>query len=273
MSADKELGILVLGHKRPEALRNVLESLRCQGALGQTQVWLDGQTFSPPDVIEKVETCRALAAEYAEACWRPQYGRLGIDKLMFDGLGAMAAVYDKIMVIEDDCFPTARAVETFSRELDGVANDPEIYSVYGHHFKVPAEGETITRFQGWGWGTTRQKLLPVLKRLKELFLLPEAEYLAWVRAQMTPELEARLLVTPGRDVTWVLERFFVWDAATTFVTALAGLKHKKTPVRTIYNCGLGPYSSHFFQDEERLRNPPWNMVAEDEVWDHFEAQE
>ena len=36
------LGILVLGFSRPLHLQSVLESLRLQGALDRTHVWIDG---------------------------------------------------------------------------------------------------------------------------------------------------------------------------------------------------------------------------------------
>ena len=269
MSTPDDFGILVLGHKRPNALRNVLESLKRQGALGLTQVWLDGPAFSPPEVIEQVLACRDLALEYPETDWNMCNGRLGIDKLLFDGLAAMVRRYEKVLILEDDCFPTSSAVATFREELGKIDAVPDLFSVYGHHFGVSAEGESISRFQGWGWGTTREKLAPIFAQLKELFLLPESEFLAWVARQLTPEVRARIDVTPGRDALNVMQRFFVWDACTTLLTATAGLRHKRTPVRTIYNCGIGPFGGHFFQDQEHLRLPPWNMIAEDEVWKYF----
>jgi FkbM family methyltransferase len=267
----KHFGIIVFGHRRPVALANLLESLKRQGALAFTQVWLDGDAHAH-EYQHKVQACRQLAQVYSQARWVVCHGRMGIEKMMLDGLTEMVQGYRHILVLEDDCFPTADAVEIMLRELHGIEKEGSIYSVYGHHFQVPAEKDVIGRFQGWGWATTRDKLAPMLAQLKSLFMLSEPRYLEWVRQSLSPVVRTRLDVTPGRDVVGVLGRQFSWDSATALLAAMNGLNHKKTPKRTIYNCGLGPDSGHFQGDPRRLRQPPFNMIAEDEVWQVYAGE-
>lgn len=261
-----DFGILVFGHRRPEHLRLVLESLKRQGALGAVHVWIDGYSHSP-ELAPRVEATRALEREFAVAGWTNCNGRYGIERLMLDGLRFMADRYRDILVLEDDCFPTVDAIELFRQELDEVRHDPTIYSVYGHHFRVPGEtpGEPFPRFQGWGWATTAEKLRPVLEELRRKFLMPEPEYLAWTEASLTPEVVARLDVTPGRNVVPLLRKQYSWDSATALVTALAAQSHRPTRSRIVYNCGAGDQSGHFPRLGDGLRAPPFNMVGLDEV--------
>ena len=263
-------GIIVFGHRRPRQLQAVLESLKRQGALGVTHVWIDGYAHAA-EIREQVQACRALRSEYPQASWRLYNGRCGIEKLMLDGLSFMGRQYEKIIVLEDDCFPTSNAIEVFLAQLDEVGDDPSIYSVYGHHFETDSECADFSRFQGWGWATTRKKMIPVLAQLKTMFMLGETEYLEWTASVLTPDVVQRLDVTPGRNVVEVLSRQFSWDSATALLTAMLGLSHRKTPQKVIYNCGLGPDSGHFRTDRDVLRKPPFNMVSVDEVWRYFDG--
>ena len=268
--AGSKLGVLVTGYARPALLQNVLDSLATQSALENTHVWIDG-TAGRSELSSAPADCAAIATGFAPREVRVHAGHLGIEKLMLDALQYMTAHYDRVLVLEDDCFPSANAIEVFNRALDVIADDPKFYSVYGHPFGVDGEHNGITRFQGWGWASTREKLIPVVAQLKALFSMNETAYLEFAAHNLTDEVRERLDITPGRNVTDVLSRFFSWDSATALVTALAGLKHRLTPERVIYNCGLGEDCGHF-TDQQRFRQSPFNMVGPDEVWDHFDVR-
>lgn len=260
----------MFGHRRKRHLRNVLESLKRQDVLAVTHVWIDGSSHAS-ELEVLVKDCQSLKDEYPEANWRFHHGRLGIEKLMLDALSFMARQYEKIIVLEDDCFPTSDAVSVFLADLTEIENDPSIYSVYGHHFETPNEGKTFSRFQGWGWATTRLKLVPVLSQLKAMFIMSEDEYLKWTASALSSEITSKLDVTPGRDVVTVLSQQFSWDSATALLTAILGLTHLKTSKKVIYNCGIGVGSGHFKDDSDFLRNPPFNMIGVDEVWQYFNS--
>ncbi len=262
------LGVLVLGFRRSQSLWNVLESLRRQGALSFTHVWVDGVAHAG-ELREQVQAVRALAGEFPVAHWYNCNGRLGIEKLMLDGLRAMAGKYQHIIVLEDDCFPTADAVQVFREQLLDIEQDPSFFSVYGSHFGVEGGASRFARFQGWGWATTRDKLLPVLEQLNALFLMDEPTYLAWTSTRLTAVMIAQLDVTLERNVVNVLRRQFSWDSATTLVSASLGMGHRPTPRRVIYNCGAGEGSGHFKGDTNRYRAPPWNMIGVEEAWQYF----
>ncbi len=260
-------GILVLGFARPDLLQALLESLARQNALATTHVWIDG-TADRMEVLVRPQDCATVAAKHPVAEIRTHRGHLGIEKLMLDALTEMSNRYDYLIVLEDDCFPIRQAISVFQEHLDAVANDESVFSVYGHPFLTEREGDRNTRFQGWGWATTRHKLHPILQEARTLFQLTEKDYLDFTRAQLTPEIVAKLDVTPGRDVCNVLKSFFSWDSCTALLTARRGLLHCRTKQRIVYNCGLGGNSGHF-QESAHLRLPPFNMIAPTEVWNYF----
>jgi glycosyltransferase involved in cell wall biosynthesis len=266
----KRTGIIVFGHSRPLLLRNLLESLRRQGTTNDIHVWLDGH-HGRSSFIEPTAKCRELIQkEFQEVHLTAMNSNMGIEKLTIDGLSFMSSQYERIIVLEDDCFPTANAIAEFEQALDEITTRPEVYSVYGHHLLTETEGETITRFQGWGWATTREKLLPVLAEMKRCFAMAEPDYLQWVHQNLTPEVIRRLDVTPGRNCVRVITSFFCWDGCTCLVTAIHGLVHKKTRERVIYNCGMGDGSTHFPQND-KFRLPPFNMITPQEVWSYYDS--
>jgi hypothetical protein len=263
MKFPRTLGILVLGFNRPELLRLVLESLKRQSALPFAHIWIDG-TSGRQSFHSEVRACHEIAFHYSAAEVRTHAGHLGIERLMLDGLAHMMDLYDRILVLEDDCTPTLNALELFSDMLDQIRSRNDVFSAYGHWFMVPAEDTTITRFQGWGWAAHRKQLLPVLSEVKELFDLNERDYLGETRRRLTPAVRSRLDVTPGRNVIAVLESFFSWDSCISLVTAERGLLHSRTAKRAIYNCGMGTGGGHFDR-YEIFRAPPFNMIMPEEV--------
>ena len=261
-------GILVVGHTRLELLKNTLESLARQAAIDRTHVWLDGhEGFS--ELLEPVYKCRSIADHFVSTRLVAYNGRVGVSKLAVDGLWTLSHQYDRLIFLEDDSFPTYSAVRVFEEGIEEISNDPEIFSVYGHHFLVPAEGETITRFQCWGWATTTAKLRPVLEEARRCLSWPEPRFLRWIENLLTPDVCVRLSVTPPRDPIQTIRTFFALDAFISVLTASMGLTHRKTSRRVVYNCGMGNGSSHF-TNQEQYRRPPFNMILPSEVWQVWE---
>jgi hypothetical protein len=261
-------GVMVTAYARPELLRLVLESLKRQGALPFTNVWIDG-TAGRRELTAKSKLCADIAGEYQVKEIRRHVGHLGIEKLMIDGLACMMERYEKIIILEDDCFPVSTAIDVFDKTLDEVANDESVFSVYGHHFLVSGEERRFSRFQGWGWATTVQKLRPVHSEVCRLFCLDEERYLGYVKSMLTPDVIARLDRTPPRNVLKTAARVFSWDSCTALITAARGLDHVPTQPRVIYNNGLDAKHGHFAPDE-KFRRPPFNMIYPDEVWSVFD---
>jgi hypothetical protein len=261
----KPLGIAVFGYDRADIVFNTLKSLDAQGAIENVVVYIDGdQKRFDIDKVEEVARSFNVAEIYRNR------GNYGFRKMMLLAMKDMMARYERILFLEDDCFPTGAALKGFSKEIDRIENDTSIFSVYGHPFLVEREraGEPFPRFQGWGWATTREKLAPIHEKLLECYLMPERDYLAYVGRTLTPELKRNIDATPGRQPSDTIEKFFAWDETLGLLVAAAGMSHLCSQERIIYNCGAGDGASHF-TNAQIFRDPPFNLITPKEVWDYF----
>ena len=267
----KDLGIALFGHTRKECLLNTLESLARQDALHVTHVFLDGDQGNLALRGKIDDLCEAISRYPIKQLHR-QRGHFGFRKMMLTAGDYMLKNYGRMIFLEDDCFPAKGAVAEFNNELDSIEHDPRIFSVYGHHFLVDGESDAFPRFQSWGWATTREKLAPIWKELWDCFLMPEAEYLSFVGAQLEKGVGDMIDATPGRQPTDTLQKFFAWDETVCLLSAMHNQAHKPASRRLIYNCGAGLESSHF-HDLQFFRDPPFNMIGVDEVWRYYDPSD
>ncbi|MDD4927581.1 MAG: hypothetical protein PHF58_13900, partial [Methylotenera sp.] len=226
--ADRKLedfGIIVFGHTRLDALGAVLESLKRQDALKYTEVWLDGYQGNHQLKL-KIQKTIDLVKTYKVKHLHTQAGNYGFRKMLILGLAEMCRKYRDILILEDDCFPTHDSVTEFRKELDLIRENKEIFSVYGHHFKVDAEKEICARFQGWGWATTSEKLMPMLRQLIDCYSMSEENYLRFIRRTCTADVKERIDITPPRQPSYTFEKFFAWDETLCLLTALNHQVHK-----------------------------------------------
>lgn len=264
---NRKTGIAVFGYNRAQVLENTLTSLQKQGRLSQVHLWLDGHQGSP-NRKRDVDAVRAVAASFPDIQIHAHAGNIGMRKMILHGLYAMIEDHDRIIVLEDDCFPTADCIDQFEKELDALTDDDNVFSVYGHPFGLPNETRDFTRFQGWGWATTADRLAPLLRELLDCYLMSEQQFLAFTKDALTPEVLRRIDVTPGRQPSVTLRQFFAWDETLCLLTALRNLTHRRSAKRIVYNCGAGDGASHF-DDIDHYRKPPFCMIAANEVWDVF----
>jgi len=248
-------------------LGDLLESLKRQSAIEYVDLWVDGYQ-GMTDLKNKIQKTHKIAESYDVAVRRFHHGQLGFRKLMLQAMQSAVENYETILFLEDDCFPTRNAVRVFREELDIIGSRDDVFSVYGHHFGMAEDSGYCTRFQGWGWATTAAKLEPYLDQMIELYSISEQDYLDYTRAALTPEIKARLDVTPPRQPSYTLQSFFAWDETLALLTVLDGKLHKPAKERVIYNCGLGGGSAHF-SDHQKFRQPPFGLIGPDEVWDVF----
>lgn len=261
-SKKEKLGIIVFAHTRDKHLEAVLNSLKSQNAASITNVWIDGHQGKQA-LIEKTQRVADVAKKYCVGKITRHNGQLGFRKMLIQGLMDMANRYESVIVLEDDCYPTEEAVRIFSEELENIAKDPDTFSIYGHYFQTPSEGKYIARFQGWGWATTSVKLRPILHQLIDCYSMTEEKFLEFVSLTLTEEVKQIIDVTPPRNPSVCLEKFFAWDETVALLTGLMGLRHKKAQKRIIYNIGMDE-GEHFI-DNPIFRAPPFNMLTLSEV--------
>ncbi len=266
----KETGIIVFGYNRYNCLRNTLTSLVKQNTTN-VHVWLDLPAVEAIQDKDKSNKCISLVRDnFTDYELYIMESHTGIEFMTLYGLEYICNKYKKIIVLEDDCFPVKDAIRIFNTDLDQVEKNPEIFSIYGHHYLVWAErnGRPIGRFNGWGWGTHAEKLEKILPDMKSVLSMKEDKYFDFVNKEMTWKIRRRLDVTSKRSAVRSIQKVKSWDGVMCLLTAMRNLKHKRTSRRVIYNCGGN--SSASLNYKSVLRNPPYNMIDENEVWEYFE---
>lgn len=263
----QDLGIVVFGHTRALLLADTLESLKKQNSLEFVDLWIDGDQ-GVTDLKRKVSVTHRIVEKYNVGTRNFHRGHLGFRKLILLAMQQAVQKYKYIIFLEDDCFPSRNAINTFTEELKSIEDEENVFSVYGHHFLMAEDTGLCSRFQGWGWATTSRKLKPYLDKLISCYSMHEKDYLAFVEKSLTPEVIKLLDVTPPRLPTHTLRNFFAWDETMALLTALDGKLHKPTRERVIYNCGMGEGSSRF-GDFEKFTKPPFNIVPHKDVWKYF----
>ena len=265
----QDLGIIVFGHSRASSMEAVLTSLDRSGHIGQVTAWIDGHQNNPQR-RPKVEEVQSVVRKFDVAESVFHVGALGFRKQVLHGLAHMCERYEIVLVLEDDCFPSSRAIESFVDKLNETASLDNVATVYGHHFKTKSEHPFCPRFQGWGWAFETPKMLASFQQLRQLYSLPESEYLMVVRELMTDNIRKRIDVTPPRLPSYCLDHFFAWDETLGLICALKGQTHAPTDNQVVFNFGLGDGGQSFSADQvEKFRSPPFNMIREDQVWDVY----
>lgn len=263
----RDLGILVFGHTRPLLLADTLESLKIQGVINLVDLWVDGDQ-GIVELKKKLAVTHQVGNRYDVGVRYYHRGQLGFRKLILLAMQRAVQKYRYIIFLEDDCFPVSDSIEVFLSEIKAIETKDNIFSVYGHPFLMGEESGFCSRFQGWGWGTTAEKLAPYLEKLINCYSMYEKDFLDFTCRSLTPEICAKIDITPPRLASHTLKNFFAWDETLCLLTALDGKVHKPTTKRIIYNCGIGKDASRF-GSEERFFKPPFNMILPKDVWKHF----
>jgi hypothetical protein len=258
----RKFGIAVFTHTRHEHLALVLASIKAQGFLSETNVFIDGHQ-NKRVLKEKTNKCKNVATEsgISNSLVFRRNSLLGFRKSILHGLVHMTNHYESFLVLEDDCYPLKDGISTIKSDLKNISDNCSVFSVYGHRFEMECEDNGYcTRFQGWGWATTAAKMAPVLKELIYLYSLDERNFLEFIQHSMSDEMRSRLNVTPPRNPTDCLDCLFAWDETLSLLCALKGLVHKPTQKTSIVNFGID-ISESDFTDSDRFRLPPYNMKS------------
>jgi hypothetical protein len=254
------LGIAVYGFSKPVHLNLLLKSLEIQNVLKYTNIFIDGTQGAPES--EPIKETKKIAKKYNVKNLFINNGNFGFRKQMITSMKYMSKNYSNVIFLEDDCIPSMDAVYYFVKSLKKIENKKNIFSVYGSPFfqKNESFGKTFARFQSWGWATNSNNLKFFIPKLNDIYQLNEKDYFEQKSILLTSNLKKKIDITPGRQPSTTINKFFSWDETLTMITAYYNFSHLLTDKRVIYNCGAVNTSLHFKQLWEFLKKPPYNMV-------------
>jgi hypothetical protein len=155
--------IAVFCYRRPEHLRNTLQSLmQCAGFEScPVLVYGDG----PRNALERDEVeatravARALLGERAE--YHFSETNLGLSASVIAGVSAVLARFDRVIVIEDDLELAPGFIDYMAAALDRYAGNPRVFQISGYMFDAPEVDQAgravfLPFTISWGWATWRR---------------------------------------------------------------------------------------------------------------------
>jgi len=158
--------VVVFAYRRPDHLRNTLESLmRCVGfEQSPVIVYCDGarDDNEVASVLATREVARAMLGERAE--YRFSEMNMGLSRSVIMGVSETVARFGRVIVVEDDLRLSSLFLTFMNRGLERYADDERVLQISGYQFDVPElSGMTSALFLpfpvSWGWATWQRAWL------------------------------------------------------------------------------------------------------------------
>jgi hypothetical protein len=156
--------IVLFAYRRPDHLRNTLESLKqCEGfSDSPVIVYCDGPRNSEENASVEAtrEVARALLGDQAE--YHFSQVNQGLSRSVISGVSATLQRYDRIIVVEDDLQLAPTFLRFMNDALARYAGEGQVFQVSAYMFEpagaaTPERSAVFLPFPGsWGWATWRR---------------------------------------------------------------------------------------------------------------------
>lgn len=156
------IGIIVFAYNRSRHITEVLEGLRKNQGVEKLYVYQDGLKCEK-HFIEWEKTSRVITEiDWCEVIYRRQEYNKGLAKSIIDGVTEVFEENDAVIVLEDDCVPTANFIHFMRQCFEKFRNDKRVYSVSGYNWPINLKRDKYDiygcgRISSWGWGTWKDR--------------------------------------------------------------------------------------------------------------------
>lgn len=160
--------IAIFAFRRPNHLRNLLESLRTNSGLHDFDIYLfiDGPRDSGDVPLNS--KVQEIALEYSSRIQMKVVKaerNIGLQKSIRFKLDLLFTEYESVIVLEDDLEVSSNFLSFMSDSLDFFASDQRIASVSGYSYPLAKEASSGYLLPGadcWGWATWRDRWAEVV---------------------------------------------------------------------------------------------------------------
>lgn len=173
-----QVGTILFCYNRSRHLGEVLAGLRKNQGLTKLYIFQDGLKCEEHRLEwEKVK------AEIEDIDWCIKEYHLspynkGLACSIVDGINTVLKENDAVIVLEDDCVPTANFISFMHQCFEKYHEDKRVYSVSGYSYPIELEKSEwdvygCGRISSWGWGTWKdrwqiyQKDYEMVKKMKQ----------------------------------------------------------------------------------------------------------
>ncbi len=173
-----DIGIIVFAYNRSEHLNKVLEGLRKNAGVLKLYIFQDGLKCTDHQ-SEWERTYQVIKGiDWCEVIYYQSSHNKGLAKSIVDGINEVFKENDAVVVLEDDCVPTANFISFMQQCFEQYENDKRVYSVSGYSWPIdlPKNEYDIYacgRISSWGWGTWKDRWAQyridnnIIERLKQ----------------------------------------------------------------------------------------------------------
>ncbi len=157
-----KIGLVVFAYNRDEHLKKVLEALRKNEKVDSLYIFQDGLKCeehrngweNTRKVIEDYEWCSPIRI-YSK------YNK-GLANSIVDGINKVFEDNDAIIVLEDDCVPTACFISFMKQCFERYRYDGQVYTISGYSWPIRVEKQEndiyfCGRSCSYGWGTWKDR--------------------------------------------------------------------------------------------------------------------
>lgn len=154
--------VVVFAYKRPDHLRQTIESLRANAFARETDliVYCDGaKNTADAHAVAAVRAYVRSIDGFASVTVREREANLGLANSIIAGVTEVLSVHSRVIVLEDDLRLSAHFLQYMNDALTVYEDDPQVASIHGYtHPVIDALPDTFF-MQGadcWGWATWRR---------------------------------------------------------------------------------------------------------------------
>lgn len=172
-----KIGIAVFSYNRCRHLQQVLDGLKKNIEIEKIYIFHDGlkedghktEWENVRRTIDNITWCEKV-------CIFSEYNK-GLAKSIVDGVTFVLQENDAVIVLEDDCVPTADFIRFMTQCFEKYRSDKRVYTVSGYSWPIELQKAEYDvygcgRISSWGWGTWKDRWEKycvdsnLLKRLK-----------------------------------------------------------------------------------------------------------
>lgn len=157
-----KIGIAVFAYNRSWHLQQVLNGLQKNDNVDKLYIFQDGlkceehksEWKKVRNIINNITWCKRYS-------YFSDYNQ-GLARSITEGTDLVLQDNDAVIVLEDDCVPTANFISFMSQCLEKYEKDKDIYSVSGYSWPIQLNKQKYDvygcgRISSWGWGTWKDK--------------------------------------------------------------------------------------------------------------------
>lgn len=255
-----KIGIIIFAYNRSRHLQKVLDGLRKNQGVSRIYIFQDGlKREEHRDEWEKTQQV-VQNMKWCEVIYKLSSHNKGLAASIMDGVSAVFADNDAVIVLEDDCVPHPQFMEYMVKALEKYESYKEVYHIGAS--SEPAEAEPngtdayfLGRINSCGWGTWKDRWVQFSHDYKMLGRVKaDAELNAWFNL-WGQDLEAHILGNIyGTTDTW---------AAFWALTVIMKKGYCMSPYESfIDNIGFDGTGVHSGIAENRLKLRPSEKLTE-----------